>query len=39
MGAEHEPTDSPVGRVAKRLKAYVESNGRSGRRYAGKDAL
>jgi deazaflavin-dependent oxidoreductase (nitroreductase family) len=39
MRAENELTDSPVGWVAKHIKAYVESNGRSGRRYSGKDAL
>jgi deazaflavin-dependent oxidoreductase (nitroreductase family) len=39
MSDENEPTDSPVGWVAKHVKQYVESNGTSGRRYSGKDAL
>jgi deazaflavin-dependent oxidoreductase (nitroreductase family) len=39
MTTEDEPTDSPVGWVAKHVKAYVESNGASGQRYSGKDAL
>jgi deazaflavin-dependent oxidoreductase (nitroreductase family) len=39
VSTENEPTDSPVGWVAKHVKAYVESNGASGQRYSGKDAL
>lgn len=39
MSTEDEPIDSPVGWVAKHVKAYVESNGVTGRRYSGKDAL
>jgi deazaflavin-dependent oxidoreductase (nitroreductase family) len=39
MSTEDEPTNSPVGWVAKHVKEYVEANGVTGRRYSGKDAL
>jgi deazaflavin-dependent oxidoreductase (nitroreductase family) len=34
-----EATDSPVGWVAEHIKSYVETDGKSGQRYSGKDAL